>query len=673
MAIIQSLFEDMLPRTMQDGGGRGGIGMPMPPQAPQIGLQAPVMQPQVAPPVQPQVQPPVQEQVKPVAQQPMGLAQPQQPQVAGGFTVPQNIDLSGFGGGLFNLGMPQQPQAAQDPADFFNQYADFLSGVQSGNTANKVNRRDDIYNNFFNQAGMQYTGTPEEFRSAVGLSDVFATYDNPETTIDSLSVQDAYSLLTGSEDPTEALSQYYGFDFQPTTNEGANYTNARKYGTDAERMAEFQSLVEPILQKAIPYIQATQGLDYTDALEYAYTHDPMVAALYGQYGVDLYRKTKDGSTYIFDPIAGQEIRTLEVKDPKFKDYAPALAGIALSFTGIPAAIGSAFGASGATAAGIGNAITSMGTAALGGQRGSDLLKAGVLGGLGGYAKSLQATANEALSALETSATAGNVGSLTATYDAAQAAANTATTIFRSAKAIDAIANKDYIGAVNLGLIESGVTGGIDGVVGNYLDKLSGGSSTLLGLDVKALAPALSAFGTQLLSGADTEDALRRGVLAYVKEGGLNLSYDKTPEAIKAIEDAIRQVGSKIDDTFFQPLKDATGGLVDTLDNLIQTPDSIKGIEDFFRDLPDKVDNAIDTPDSIKAIEDYFKDLASGLGDGLDLDLSGVDIGLGGVGGGGELVSTRGLPDFLQIEDTVPTPELFAQRDYLQELFSGQRL
>jgi hypothetical protein len=40
-------------------------------------------------------------------------------------------------------------------------------------------------------------------------------------------------------------------------------------------MAEFQSLVEPILQKSIPYIQATQGLSYTDALEYAYTHDPM--------------------------------------------------------------------------------------------------------------------------------------------------------------------------------------------------------------------------------------------------------------------------------------------------------------------------------------------------------------------------------------------------------------
>ena len=648
---------------MMDGGGNAGIG-----RIPQtIGRQP---QPSImvpSTPVMTQAQPQQQQQQMGSLfnQSPVMTGQQQQQQ-----PMMSPVMFEGMGG-LFNLGQTQ-PQQTQTAEDFFNQSVDFLSNVQSGDTAKKVNRRDDIYNNFFSQSGFQYQGDPADFRASVGLSDAFSMYDDPESTINPMGVQEAYGLLSGAEDPIAALSEYYGFDFQPTVNEGANYTNAYKYGTDATRMAEFQSLVEPILQKAIPYIQATQGLNYTDALEYAYTHDPMVAALYGQYGVDLYRQTKDGSTYIFDPIAGQEIRTLEVKDPKFKDYAPALLGIALSFTGIPAAIGGAFGASGATASAIGNALTSMGTAALGGQRGSDLLKAGVMGGLGGYAKVLNTAADQAFAALDT-ATAANFDQLAATYDVAQAAADTANTIFKSAKALDALANKNYIRAIDIGLSQSGVTGGIDGVVGNYLNKLSGGSDTLLGLDVAALTPALSTYGTERLSGADSEDALRRAVLAYVKEGGINLGNGGTPESIKAIEDAFRQIGSNIDDSFFQPLKDATGGLVDSLDNLIQTPDSIKSIEDFFRSIPDRVDNAIDTPDSIKAIEDRLKDLASDVGDAFSgLGLSG-SISLGGAGGGGEYVGTRGIPELLQIEDTVADPELFAQRDYLQELFSGQSL
>jgi hypothetical protein len=68
----------------------------------------------------------------------------------------------------------------------------------------------------------------------------------------------------------------------------------------------------------------TQGFDYNSAVEYVYTHDPMAAAVYTLYGVDLYRQTDDGSTYIYDPIQGQEIRTLEVKDPNFGDIGPEL-------------------------------------------------------------------------------------------------------------------------------------------------------------------------------------------------------------------------------------------------------------------------------------------------------------------------------------------------------------
>src|SRR6056300_168362 len=338
--------------------------------------------------------------------------EPTQDEIAAALAA-AGIDLSGlegldlFGGTPLNLGpfgtesvmsMTKYLETLpQDASEYFERSQNYLGGLNTDSFSDVgINNRDDVYNDYFGvgPSGLpayRYDGDPADFRAEAGLSDNFAVYDNPDSQITSQSVQDAYNALNSAEDRTAFLSDYYGFDITPTTNEGANYTNAQKYGTDAERMAEFQSIVEPILQRSIPYIAATQGLNYTDALEYAYTHDPMVAALYNQYGVDLYRQTKDGSTYIFDPIAGQEIRTLEVKDA---NPLPIIAGIALSFTGLPVALGGMFGATGATASAIGQGLVSASTAALGGAKGSDLLKAGVLGAAGGYVKGLQSTVTE---------------------------------------------------------------------------------------------------------------------------------------------------------------------------------------------------------------------------------------------------------------------------------------
>lgn len=286
----------------------------------------------------------------------------------GSVSIPAVADIDTGGFDLTDLGLFQEGGLADDVfsglditlrdevnpnawVDVFNDYSNFLGSVESGNTDNKVNRRDDIYNNYYNEntTANQYLGDPSAFRAAVGLSDAFSVYDTAGSTVTGDSLQGAYQALTSGANPAEALSAYYGFEIQPTSNEGANYTNAAKYGTDAQRMAEFQSLVEPILQKAIPYIQATQGLSYTDALEYAYTHDPMLNALYQSYGVDLFRQTDDGSTYIYDPIAGQEIRTLEVKDAKFKDYLEAALKIAVTTVataGIGSAVAAGLGAAG---------------------------------------------------------------------------------------------------------------------------------------------------------------------------------------------------------------------------------------------------------------------------------------------------------------------------------------
>src|SRR6056300_182752 len=398
----------MLPPQMLDGGG---------------GMQ-PVMQPPVQPAVQPVMQPPVapapvkatpvanQKAVAPVQvpEEPIYYA-PEGPIYSGpsldelqgnvpaspqkiippnlatltqqeSFVDPNQMDLSGFEGldfanlnfdGLGDLPSFQMPQQ-QSATDYFNQSMEFLGGVASGDSAKKVNRRDDIYNDYFGQTGYRYQGDPANFRAEAGLSDNFAVYDNPDSTITGDSVQNAYNLLASAEDPVAALSDYYGFDITPATNEGANYTNAHKYGTTTENMAQFQSLVEPILQRSIPYIAATQGLNYTDALEYAYTHDPMIAALYNQYGVDLYRQTDDGSTYIYDPIAGQEIRTLEVKDASIL---PAIVGLGLTFAGVPGALGTALGASGTAATALGGALMSGASTLIQGGDLEDALKSGI--------------------------------------------------------------------------------------------------------------------------------------------------------------------------------------------------------------------------------------------------------------------------------------------------------
>jgi hypothetical protein len=299
----------------------------------------------------------------------------------------------GLAGSQTSMSMPDYlATLPQTPSEFFNKSLDFLQNVASGDTTNKVNRRDDIYNSYFlgsTEVGGENTlptyrfeGDPADFRAEVGLSDNFAVYDDPASIINQQTVQDAYNILNTAENSLAALSEYYGFEIQPAINEGANYTNAAKYGTDAQRMAEFQSLVEPILQRAIPYIIATQGLNYTDALEYAYTHDPMLNALYQSYGVDLYRQTKDGSTYIYDPIAGQEIRTLEVKDAKFKDYLPAIAAIALAFAGVPTALGTALGATGTTTAtALGSALMSGTSTLIQGGNLKDALKSAIVSGI----------------------------------------------------------------------------------------------------------------------------------------------------------------------------------------------------------------------------------------------------------------------------------------------------
>jgi hypothetical protein len=685
VAIVQSLFGDMLPATIQDGGGRGSIGMPLPPRAPQIAPQQPMpvmaQQPQAT--EQPAQQP--QETLTRVMERPQAPVMGQQAQMPnfdlGSLNIPTGIDLTGLNGGMLNFGQVQ-PQQPKDFTQIFNEYSSFLGGVQSGNTTKKVNRRDDIYNDYFKQAGGTYQGDPAELRASVGLSDVFSVYDNPEGQVTNESVQGAYQALTSGTSPVEALSAYYGFDFQPAVNEGANYSNAQKYGVTPETMSEFQSLVEPILQKSIPYIQATQGLEYTDALEYAYTHDPMINALYQSYGVDLYRQTKDGSTYIYDPIAGQEVRTLEVKDAKFKDFLPAIAlsvatAGAGSFIGgalAKSSLGAALGTAGSNA--LGSAIAGIGTAAARGAKGSDLLTAGVLSGLGGYAQGLGEVAQ--------GAAAGSQAAINAA-----AKANIFNNISKVANAADAIADKNYFKLLNMGL-EAGGFDSFNTLTANKLNELGGSDGTLLGLNVDQLAPAVNEFAKDILKGKDADKALLGAVGEYIKQGGALDNFKlgdfefpdfdfNTPDGIKGIEDfvknnwsnlkkspfvqGLREVGRNIDDSVIQPLIDPLKGLGGKLDDLVNTPDSIKAIEDGIKQLPETLDDLVDTPDWVKGIEDWFKGLEF---PDINIPMPNLQIPQQ------QMTPANLMGDFTMgdidagIESVTPS-ELFAQKDYLAGL------
>jgi hypothetical protein len=259
-----------------------------------------------------------------------------------------NLDLSGLNLGDINIpsygeikaaltGGSVAPTTLEGLAQLYQQQVSLLQNVD---TLENVDIDDRPYWYNTNVSGVlgqpsQYSGA--EFRAATGLPDSFSIYDSGQGLTEE-NTQRAIALLSESASPLEAVSQYYGIDLQAANNPNSNYNNASKYGTDSGKLSEFQSIVEPILQQVIPYLQLTKGLRYDDALEYAYKNDPMIAALYNQYGVNLFRQTDDGSTYFFDPISGTESRTIEVKDSSFRDV-----GLALTIAAASAILGPAIG------------------------------------------------------------------------------------------------------------------------------------------------------------------------------------------------------------------------------------------------------------------------------------------------------------------------------------------
>jgi len=191
-----------------------------------------------------------------------------------------------------------------------------------------------------------------------------ATID--KTTQAFLSVKD----LTSTGDIAAALSSYYGYDIQAKNQElGSFGGNLTSHSSSSKAdLQQFHSFVEPILREQVPYLQATQGLSYQDALMTAYQSDPMLQALYHKYDVKPVRQSKDGSTYLYDPFSFGEIRTFESIDTDpLETFVMAAAAWALGTTIIgPAISGAVSGAGNAAASAAGlsaSAATTVGTTA----------------------------------------------------------------------------------------------------------------------------------------------------------------------------------------------------------------------------------------------------------------------------------------------------------------------
>jgi len=457
-----------------------------------------------------------------------------------------------------------------------------------------------------------------EYRSYV--SDVPEYLKGFKTVTNIADTKNAYGSIAGLDsidDTSAVLSSHYGYDYKPM---GAE---TRKFGgnlqthtsSNAAELSEFQSLVRPILKEQIPYLQATEGLAYQDALVEAYKRDPMLQSLYAKYDVTPARQTKDGSSYLYDPMTYSEIRTKEVKDSSVKDAIKMAAIIAASVYGggflassgmFGGGAGVAAGAATPGALGTGLAYgtaSGLTTAVTGGDL-EDVAKsfvtAGITAGVGAYAKGLSANAAQ----LGEAAKGAKEGS--DLFNAAKAAADTADTFNKTVKGVKFITKAvsgDAAGAA-ISLYGDNLTRGALNKAGfneEFLDKYN--------INQDDLTAGLVKTQLEIAGGAEIGDALISGLGKYVQEGGaIGTQKIEAPEILSRAAKVLRTVGKGIDDKLIEPVKDAvkpiakgirkTSSAVD--DTLIQPVRKVaKAADDVTKPIREGVSDAVKAP--VKAV------------------------------------------------------------------------
>jgi len=335
----------------------------------------------------------------------------------------------------------------------------------------------------------------------------------------------------------KSLEDFKGYDFD--------------YGDISnENLKKFQEELLPVMAPAVAQAQL-EGQSYQNALIQAYDRSPEVQEIYAKYDISPQRVSrKYGSEYVYDPFTFSEIQTVD-RSPGLSDYVKAGA-LAIGTTALGGAL-IAPGASPMTAATTRGLVSAGTTAATGGDA-NDILRAGVLGGVSGYAEGL----GNAAEAAETAARGAEAGSeLANAAELARKTSDTFNTVVKTGKFVDAVIDG------NLATVAVATFG--DDFTKAALDRVGLDEKFLSDLNINQsdLTKGLVKTQMELARGVDFEDALLRGVGEYIMEGGaLGPNNIKTPKFIKAIGDAIREAGSMIDDTFLQPVKEVIEPVVD---------------------------------------------------------------------------------------------------------------
>jgi hypothetical protein len=408
--------------------------------------------------------------------------------------------------------------------------------------------------------------------------------------------------LQKSSDIAAALSDHYGYEIKPTEQKLGKFGgNLEKHTSSSpQRLAEFNSFVEPILSEQLPYLQLVKGFSYEDALQEAYKRDPMLQALYAKYDVTPLRYTKDGSEYLYDPFTYGEIRTFKADKPNFFEkvikVVPALLAATVLGPAAASLVGAA-GATGATATALSGALAGAGGTAITGGDTSDILKAALTGGIGGYAKGLDAVASSTALAAE-GAVAGSELAL-----AANAAAKTADTfgkVVQGAKFVDAAIDGNIAGAA---ISAFGPT-----FTKTAMDKVGLDEEFLEGYNINQNDAVAGLVKTELelAKGTDFGDAIGKGFAEYIMEGGaLGPSNVKTPEFIKKIGDTLAESGRMFDDALLQPVKGFVEGTVEVLGDVAEpVVDVIEDVAGAVIEKAPLIEDAVKATGA--AVEDVVK-------------------------------------------------------------------
>ena len=413
----------------------------------------------------------------------------------------------------------------------------------------------------------------------------------------------------------DILSNYYGADVQPIEENRSfrgdlsGYTNA-----SPELMAEFQSVIRPLMEEKVAYGMSVGKKDYHEAILDAYNSDPAIRAVYDKYGVSPTRTTAKGSEYIYDPLGYRDSRVVE-KNPTLANAVKMAA--ALAFTaGIGGALSSTALFGGGTSA-LGTAaakgLTSAGITAVTGGDTSDILKAGITAGVGSYGQELAKAAKAADFAAKGAKAGSDLAKAAAT---AKKASDTFNTVAKTVKFVDAAVDGRLAGAV-VSTFGTDFTNAALDKVGLDADKLEE-----FNINQDDLTAGLVKTQLELAKGNDFGDAMLRGFGEYLMEGGsLGPDNIKTPEFIKVIGDVISETGSMIDDTFLQPIKGVVEPVIDVAKGVGSAVDDalLQPAIDVAKGVGSAVDDAILQPVSEfgSAVDDAILQPVSEFGSAVD--------------------------------------------------------